>query len=511
MKKFLFVAPLFSLIIQSANAVKTVSPEADAIALEAGRKAPAVCAQYIFFGEGENMVRVKGSGTLVRSDIVATAAHLFSSLSEEPEDYEAHIKKFTPGIPVKISGFVTFIPDATRAISDYEQAPIQENLSHFYEVDSVIIDPSFPIHNANFSPKYDRAFIKLKRPVQDIDPIPLYTQGTIPESKLKIHDQKLINDNEMSMENFLIDAYAYGYGSDIDQKFGQKRGIYQPCFIGRDVSSAANDDDRYSSDSEENESNVSKDDNSYSSDFTSSDKEWEDKTEVNVGISVPLTAYFPGTRENLESVILIDGDQHAFGIHPITNKFNNSLLDIINKKGEIAGIIDEGDSGGALIISGKLAGIVGQGNNYGEPLARNVKEFSDMPQLYQIYESFYVPLFNVKAGELLSEIPDMIKALQGFPVSDESNLKDFLLFDQRQRQSLKASLTVAISDLETLLLPDLSLEEFESIINKYSNQKQVINIVFEEELKQFKDGNLEVFKNAIQEKTEQINKYAEDI
>lgn len=473
MKKLLFVLPLFSLTIQSAYAVKTASLIEDEKSLEVGRNARAVASVNVLLN---NKSLCPGSCSLVTPDIILTSAHMFLSHKDE--------LIIVPGIPTKVSGFVTFAADATQAISDFESDPSAEKLATFYELDSVIIHRDY---TDGFADPHDIAFARLKRSVEGIDPLPLYSKGIIPESKLKIHNMPLAMTNEsMSLETLLIDAYGYGYGNDTNQQYGKRRGVYLPTFIGLDNTPFEND----SSEASGNEDTS-----------TSIDIDVEEVAIANEGEAVSLTSYFPAPNVMNSSSFLMSSKTHE--------QFYDRLYECVKEKDEPSGLIDGGDSGGPLIVSGKIVGVNGCADNTAFYLEK-VQDFSDVSRL-RFVNSYAAPLFNYKTGELRPELPEMIEILQAHPLSNESDLENLLLLRQRQKRLQTEACTLAISDLEKLILPDLSLEGFESIISKYSDPENKVSIDFEEAASHFKSSEFEAFSNVIQGKIEKLTGFIKEL
>lgn len=217
--------------------------------------------------------------------------------------------------------------------------------------------------------------------------------------------------------------------------------------------------------------------------------------EANAGEAVPLTSYFPGP-----SVMNSNSSSMTSKTH---EQFYDRLYECVQEKGITSGLIDGGDSGGPLFVSGKIVGVNGCADNTACYL-EEVQDFSDVPQLRFIY-SFAAPLFNYKTGELRPELPQMISTLQEFSLSNESNLENLILLGQKQKRLQAEAINLAISDLEKLLSADLPHEEFESIINKYSNPENDVSIDFEKSLSHFNSDKFESFKEVIQGQIETLN------
>ncbi|OJW53371.1 MAG: hypothetical protein BGO67_01315 [Alphaproteobacteria bacterium 41-28] len=411
MRKLLFVLLLVSVPTQYSHSVQTPTPSADEEALRKGSSATSVCFIRFIFGEGEIF---DGSGVLVKENIVATAAHNAFADEDSFEDdkkikkkYKKFVRELRRGNAQRCSAFITFAPNAYKAISDFEESPTLENLSVFYEADSIIIDPHYKEDNT----RNDIAFVKLKRSVEGIEPLPLYEEGIIPPSKLKIHDEK---DPDMEI---LMHGDAYGYGQDVYGEFGKKRGVYQPCFLGISTTQESDSDD---SDEEDN------------------------GQILNVEPSIPITAYFPCKREDHQETSII--------MDEITHKFHDILFEHINKekKGENLGILMEGDSGGPLVVSGRVVGIQSE-SDIGRDLQEKVKDFLDMPTTFRVCETRFAPLFNYQTGALLSHIPVMIEKLESFPTTPESKLEDLILTVKRLKEFLRQESPYLLTDLENLL------------------------------------------------------------
>ncbi|MBX9786917.1 MAG: serine protease [Alphaproteobacteria bacterium] len=388
MKKMLLSLLLSFASVVPLSAIQPMSQKDDDEALHRGKASRNVCS--ISFAlvdkEGKMLYLSGGSASLIKPNVVATAGHvIYDALDElvynerankdgvikafikklkkrNPiEDFRKQAKsiinKLKKGNPIHLPGMVTFEPDVHEALqaSTTSEAPL------FFEIDSVILHPFYDYEDCTVGT--DLAFVRLKTPVEGIEPLSLYQEGII--SPLGLHEEL---HPDLSM---LIKAHFSGYGSDSFQRFGKKRTVSQLCFV-------------------------------------------EDE-------SAEITGYVPSNRE--ETGIEVSEETHLFHDALVQKKNEGDVYGLLHHGDSGGPLIVTNSEGKEFLIGIESTPGFNGVSCIDEP--QDTKGFQDVYNIARAYETYLCPLFTIE-GALRPEIPIMLEKLAVFTTSPHSYLNQII-------------------------------------------------------------------------------------